>query len=84
MLLKPKAISSLPYDDLVQIHKEDISPTWRVGLIYSRTDLFGPKIEWFDHVIRLNIKPGDYWTEAYKRQFGKDPELRMRCYYRDL
>lgn len=79
-----KFISMLPDVNLVEIHLDDIAKTWAVGLIYSRNDLFGPKVKWLDHVIRLNIKPGDYWQESYGRQFGRDPESRMRCYYRNV
>lgn len=62
-----------------------IADTWQVGLIFSRLKpgVFGTehqKAEWFDHQIRLSVRPNEAWEDAYVRQFGALPEPKMLCF----
>ena len=60
--------------------------TWQVGLIFSRIkpgSAFGLEhltAEWFDHQIRLSVRPNEAWEDAYVRQFGALPEARLLCF----
>lgn len=59
--------------------------TWQVGLIFSRikAGVFGLEhltAEWFDHQIRLSVRPNEEWEDAYVRQFGALPEPAMLCF----
>lgn len=59
--------------------------TWQVGLIFSRLKpgVLGTErqqAEWFDHQIRLSVRPNEAWEDAYVRQFGTLPEPRLLCF----
>ena len=62
-----------------------VADTWQVGLIFSRLKpgVFGTshqKAEWFDHQIRLSVRPNEAWEDAYVRQFDAMPEPQFLCF----
>mgnify|MGYP001586841113 CR=1 FL=1 len=72
--------SNCPVEDVEEIDDTDIATTYVVGFVYSRTDLFGKRVKWFNHNIFVSIKPGECWKAAYLRQFGEKLEDRMQCF----